>query len=237
MRLLSIALGFRRLTSPTRSPAALRPASLRSGSACRLPTLRPTLSHSDVVSRRPILRPGATVSRPSIAGACGGFRGCSPNRLLRQLRCTLIACSKIDCGEWLRGRPAGRVKIPYYAVMKGRGYWCPTRKMKALGFSIVRCGPDGPEAWKIATEWNERWQAVRKGDAPAPNDPSKLSRDQARLSATIRRVRLARRFRPIFEPTNGRHRPYQHATRYGGRRGIASGTCGAISIRIRSNSP
>jgi hypothetical protein len=27
--------------------------------------------------------------------------------------------------------------------------------MEALGFSLVRCGPDGPEAWKIATEWNE----------------------------------------------------------------------------------
>jgi hypothetical protein len=32
--------------------------------------------------------------------------------------------------------------------------------MKALGFSIVRCGPDGAEAWKIAAEWNKRWQKV-----------------------------------------------------------------------------
>ncbi len=78
--------------------------------------------------------------------------------------------------QW-KARAVGRIKIPYYVVMKGRGYWCPTRRMKALGFSIVRCGPDGPEAWKIAAEWNERWQAVRRGDAVAPVDTSQLSRD------------------------------------------------------------
>jgi hypothetical protein len=73
----------------------------------------------------------------------------------------------------------GKIKIPYYIVMKGRGYWNPTPKMKALGFSIVRCGSNGAEAWKIASEWNERWQKVRRGDAPALVDTSKLSRDQA----------------------------------------------------------
>jgi hypothetical protein len=51
--------------------------------------------------------------------------------------------------------------------------------MKALGFSIVRCGPDGAEAWKIAAEWNERWQKVKRGDTPAPADASDMSRDQA----------------------------------------------------------
>jgi hypothetical protein len=73
----------------------------------------------------------------------------------------------------------GKIKIPYYSVIAGRGYWRPTRKMRALGFQIVRCGGDGPEAWALATEWNERWQAVRKGDAPPLVDLDKLSRDQA----------------------------------------------------------
>jgi hypothetical protein len=75
----------------------------------------------------------------------------------------------------------GKVKIPYYIVRKGRGYWFPTLKMKALGFSIVRCGPDGAEAWKIAAEWNERWQKVKRGDTPAPADASGMSRDQAEV--------------------------------------------------------
>jgi hypothetical protein len=76
----------------------------------------------------------------------------------------------------------GKVKIPYDIVVKGRGYWWPSRKMRVLGFSIVRCGPDGPSAWKIAAEWNERWQSVRRGEAAAPVDTSKLSRDQAEIA-------------------------------------------------------
>jgi len=44
----------------------------------------------------------------------------------------------------------GRVKIPYYVLAKGRGYWRPHPRMRAFGFQIVRCGPDGPDAWAIA---------------------------------------------------------------------------------------
>lgn len=73
----------------------------------------------------------------------------------------------------------GKVKIPYYTVIAGRGYWRPSRKMRALGFQIIRCGSDGPEAWAIAAEWNGRWQTVRKGDAAPPLNLDQLSRDQA----------------------------------------------------------
>jgi hypothetical protein len=51
--------------------------------------------------------------------------------------------------------------------------------MRAFGFQIVRCGADGPEAWAIAAEWNKRWQAVRKGDAPPLVNLDQLSREQA----------------------------------------------------------
>src|SRR6516225_1150410 len=51
--------------------------------------------------------------------------------------------------------------------------------MRSLGVQIVRCGPDGPEAWALAAEWNKRWQAVRKGDAQPPANISKLSADGA----------------------------------------------------------
>jgi len=74
----------------------------------------------------------------------------------------------------------GSVKIPYYVVVKGRGYWRPTPRMKAFGFSIVRCGPDGPGAWATASRWNERWQAVRRGDAEASQ--VEHSRDAAELA-------------------------------------------------------
>jgi hypothetical protein len=40
--------------------------------------------------------------------------------------------------------------------------------MRSLGFCSVPCGLDGPDAWTIAEEWNRRWLAVRRGDAPSP---------------------------------------------------------------------
>ena len=62
-----------------------------------------------------------------------------------------------------------KIQINYYRVQRnGRGFWKPTRKMRALGFYNVPCGPDGPDAWAIAEEWNRRWLAVRKGEAPSP---------------------------------------------------------------------
>lgn len=75
----------------------------------------------------------------------------------------------------------GKVKIPYYVIIKGRGYWQPTRKMRDLGFQIVRCGPDGPAAWKVAADWNARWQAARRGLVPPPaaSANSNLSPEQS----------------------------------------------------------
>jgi len=57
----------------------------------------------------------------------------------------------------------GRVKIPYYVVKKGRGYWQPTTAMKEQGFSSIRCGPDGPAAWARAEQINRQWQLHRHG--------------------------------------------------------------------------
>ncbi len=63
----------------------------------------------------------------------------------------------------------GKVKIPYYIVKAGRGYWNPNKpEMRAAGFRSVPCGPDGPEAWRIASEWAARWRAHRTG-AAVPN--------------------------------------------------------------------
>lgn len=61
-----------------------------------------------------------------------------------------------------------KIKLKHYRVLKGKhGYWIPTPKMKAAGFEIVRCGHDGPAAWALAKEWEDRWQAYRRGHAPA----------------------------------------------------------------------
>ncbi len=59
-----------------------------------------------------------------------------------------------------------RIKIPYYVVKKGRGYWQPTTSMRQRGFSSIRCGPDGPVAWEKADRCNRLWQLHRHGLEP-----------------------------------------------------------------------
>ncbi len=63
----------------------------------------------------------------------------------------------------------GRVKIRYYSVVRGRGYWQPTAAMRAAGFRPVACGPDGPSAWAAAEKLNAEWDARD----PASTAPAK----------------------------------------------------------------
>jgi len=53
--------------------------------------------------------------------------------------------------------------------------------MKPYGFFCVPCGPDGPDAWKLANEWNTRWQTFRQGKTAAPIDTANLSREEAEI--------------------------------------------------------
>jgi hypothetical protein len=61
-----------------------------------------------------------------------------------------------------------KVKLRHYVVKRGKGFWQPTAKMKALGFYSVPCGDDGPNAWAVAEQWNVRWDKTRRGEAPSP---------------------------------------------------------------------
>jgi hypothetical protein len=62
----------------------------------------------------------------------------------------------------------GKLKIPYYSVRRnGRAFWEPRPHMRVLGFYSVPCGVDGPDAWAIAEQWNARWQATKRGEAPS----------------------------------------------------------------------
>jgi hypothetical protein len=53
-----------------------------------------------------------------------------------------------------------------------RGYWQPTKKMRELGFKLIRCGVDRPSAWAAAHKWNQRWRAVRRGERPLEKETS-----------------------------------------------------------------
>ena len=61
-----------------------------------------------------------------------------------------------------------RIPIRHYVIKRGKGFWQPTKTMRALGFYSVPCGNDGPDAWAIAEQWNQRWDRTRRGDAPSP---------------------------------------------------------------------
>ncbi|MGH6823256.1 MAG: hypothetical protein ACREC4_07165 [Methylocella sp.] len=58
----------------------------------------------------------------------------------------------------------GKIRIPYYVVVDGRGYWRPKASMLELGFRRVNCGPDGPAAWTIAAAWARKWAQAKRGD-------------------------------------------------------------------------
>lgn len=75
----------------------------------------------------------------------------------------------------------GSVKINYYIVINDRGYWRPSKKLRALGFEDVRCGPDGPSAWTIADTWNKRVEATLRGEQAPPIAGETLSRDEAEV--------------------------------------------------------
>ena len=61
------------------------------------------------------------------------------------------------------------IRHPHYVRRKGiHGYWVPTPTMRALGFRLIPCGHDGPAAWAIADEWEQRYQRTRKGLDAAP---------------------------------------------------------------------
>lgn len=91
----------------------------------------------------------------------------------------------------------GKVKIPYYVVKRGQGFWQPTRSMRVLGFRSVPCGKDGPSAWALAEDWNRRWQATRSGQAPSPAMASadNLSPDKAEELTVYPRGSLGEAFR------------------------------------------
>jgi hypothetical protein len=59
----------------------------------------------------------------------------------------------------------GEIKVRYYTVRRRSGritlYWQPSKQMREAGFALVNCGDDGPAAWRIAEEWNHRWDEYR----------------------------------------------------------------------------
>jgi hypothetical protein len=63
----------------------------------------------------------------------------------------------------------GKVKLPYYVVKRGKGYWQPTSSMQKAGARPTPCGDDGPAAWTIARAAYDDWQAKQKEEEKRPS--------------------------------------------------------------------
>jgi hypothetical protein len=128
------------------------------------------------------------------------------------------------------GDSVGNVKIRHYVRKKsGFCYWQPTRRMRDLGFRLVPLGKHGHSAWALAEEWNKKWDAVRRGEAPPLLDLSKLSRDQAEAARRYPSGSVGAAFQSSSERQNGSPTPCPHGIRFGGRRGSEFVTCGVMS--------
>lgn len=90
------------------------------------------------------------------------------------------------------------MEIRYYVTRGGDkpgsrklGYWAPclARRSKisgkieptlmaTLGFKLVDCGEDGPHAWSIAKQWNDRWDLALKQhrNGEQVGNPAKIAR-------------------------------------------------------------
>lgn len=63
----------------------------------------------------------------------------------------------------------GRGTPRHYKLKRNkRAFWEPTATMKQYGFVSIPLGPDGPQAYRIAEEWNRRWDDTRNGRSPSP---------------------------------------------------------------------
>lgn len=59
-----------------------------------------------------------------------------------------------------------RVKIPFYRVKNGNGFWEPKPYMRAAGMVSTPCGPDGPAAWAKAMALTEEWRGLKSRPRP-----------------------------------------------------------------------
>jgi len=76
-----------------------------------------------------------------------------------------------------------KIKVPYYRIVRGNGFWEPTKQMREAGLTALACGPDGPDAWRKAQDRNKEWADLRKKKKPSGTGPAVLrgSLDEAFL--------------------------------------------------------
>jgi len=82
----------------------------------------------------------------------------------------------------------------YKVKRNSRAFWEPTAAMKKLGFVSIPLGPDGPDAFRLAEEWNKRWDEARRPSA-TPALPANLSPAEAEERTNYPRGSLGAAFK------------------------------------------
>jgi hypothetical protein len=112
-----------------------------------------------------------------------------------------------------RSRPEQRPS--HYVVKRGRGFWQPTKRMRALGFSSVQCGRGGSKVHAIAESWNVKQDTVRRQLAQSRGQQEPTYRAITVLSWNLA-DKLEREFeragRPTHDPTVPRRVPIRVQT-------------------------
>lgn len=91
------------------------------------------------------------------------------------------------------------LKIPYYVVRAGRGYWQPTTEMRRAGAAAVACGQDGPAAWKVASDALAAWRSTKTNSAPPAPKAGTLAAAFAEYRATDEWAKKGERTREEWE--------------------------------------
>jgi hypothetical protein len=72
------------------------------------------------------------------------------------------------------------IKIPFYRVKNGNGFWEPKPYMRAAGMVSAPCGPDGPVAWAKAMALTREWEThKRTAQPPSGRAPARGSLEEA----------------------------------------------------------
>ena len=120
------------------------------------------------------------------------------------------------------------MRLPYYRVKRGNGFWEPTREMREAGLEALACGPDGPEAWAKAKAQIDRWNAIKRGGDPraqplAPpgslDEAFRRYRSTAEWSGKAPRTREEwdrawSRIAPVFGPCSPRAVTLEHISAF-----------------------
>lgn len=85
----------------------------------------------------------------------------------------------------------GKVRIPFYRVKRGNGFWEPKPYMKLAGMVATPCGPDGPAAWAKAMALTKDWECRKK----APLAPTQRGVPVGSLAEAFQKYRATPEWR------------------------------------------